>query len=67
MDNLEKDKYLNIDETEQLCRLYMECNLTRLEEAELQYVLEFLPYSTPIIEEVRTLMNISLSCEFEKQ
>ena len=67
MDNLEKDKYLSIDETEQLCRLYMECNLTRLEEAELQYVLEFLPYSTPIIEEVRTLMNISLSCEFEKQ
>lgn len=65
MDNLEKDKYLSIEETEQLCRLYMECRLTLLEEAELQYVLGLLPYSTPIIEEVRTLMNISLSCELE--
>lgn len=65
MDNLEKDKYISIEETEQLCRLYMECRLTLLEEAELQYVLGLLPYSTPIIEEVRTLMNISLSCELE--
>lgn len=65
MDNLEKDNYLNIEETEQLCRLYMECRLTLLEEAELQYVLGLLPYSSPIIEEVRTLMNISLSCELE--
>lgn len=65
MDNLEKDKYLSIEETEQLCRLYMECRLTLLEEAELQYVLGLLPYSSPIIEEVRTLMNISLSCELE--
>lgn len=65
MDNLEKDKYLSIEETEQLCRLFMECKLTLLEETELQYVLGHLPYSTPIIEEVRTLMNISLACELE--
>lgn len=65
MDNLEKDKYISIEETEQLCRLYMECRLTLLEEAELQYVLGLFPYSSPIIEEVRTLMNISLSCELE--
>lgn len=67
MDNLEKDKYLSIEETEQLCRLFMECKLTILEEAELQYVLGLLPYSTPIIEETRTLMNISLACELERK
>ncbi|MDE6560690.1 MAG: hypothetical protein K2K75_04870 [Muribaculaceae bacterium] len=64
---MEKDKYLSIEETEQLCRLYMECRLTLLEEAELQYVLGLLPYDSPIIEEVRRLMDISLSCEIETQ
>ncbi len=63
MDNLEKEKYLSFEETEQLCRLYMECQLNLLEEAELQYVLGFIDYSSPIIDEVRSLMNISLSCE----
>lgn len=67
MDNLEKEKYLSLEETEQLCRLYMECKLSLLEEAELQYVLGLLPYNSPIIEEVRTLMNISLSCELESK
>ena len=67
MDNLEKDKYLSMEETEQLCRLFMECKLTILEEAELQYVLGILPYSSPVIEEARTLMNISLACELESK
>ena len=67
MDNLEKDKYLSLKETEQLCRLFMECKLTLLEEAELQYVLDLLPYSSPIIEETRTLLNISLACELESK
>ena len=58
---MENKAYLSLEETEQLCRLYMECSLTRLEEAELQYVLNFLPYSSPTIEETRTLLNISLS------
>ena len=61
MDKLDKEKYFSLVETEQLCRLYMECQLTRLEEMELQYVLGILPYRTPIIEETRVLMNISLS------
>lgn len=65
MDNLEKGKSLSLKETEQLCRFYMECKLTLLEEAELQYVLGILPYSSPIIEEVRTLMDISLSSEID--
>lgn len=62
MDKMEKETYLSKDETEQLCSLYMECRLSRLEEAELEYVLEYLPYSSPIIDEVRSLMRVSLSC-----
>ena len=61
MDKMGKEKYLSKEETEELCRLYMECRLSRLEEAELNYVLGFLSYSTPLIEETRALMNISLS------
>ncbi len=67
MENLEKDKYLSLEETEQLCRLYMECRLSLLEETELQYVLGQLPYNSPIIEEARTIMNISLSCELDRK
>lgn len=67
MDNLEKDKYLSLEETEQLCRLYMDCRLSLLEEAELQYVLGLLDYSSQIIDETRTLLDISLSCEIEQK
>lgn len=67
MDNLEKNKYLSLEETEQLCRLYMDCQLTLLEETELQYVLGKLHYSSPLINETRTLMDISLSCEIEQK
>lgn len=65
MDTMGKEKYLSMEETEQLCRLYMECRLSRLEEVELEYVLGILPYSSPIIEEVRALMSISLSSSME--
>lgn len=65
MDKMEKEKYLSKEETEQLCLLYLECRLSRLEEVELEYVLGMLPYSSPIIEEVRALMSISLSSSME--
>lgn len=65
MDKMEKEKYLSKEETEQLCLLYLECRLSRLEEVELEYVLGKLPYSSPIIEEVRALMSISLSSSME--
>lgn len=55
----EEDAKLTLQETEQLCRLYMECRLTVLEETELQYVLGKLPYSSPCIDEVRMLMGIA--------
>lgn len=54
------DVRLTMHETEQLCRLYMDCQLTVLEETELQYVLGKLPYSSPCIDEVRALMGISV-------
>ncbi|MDE6380412.1 MAG: hypothetical protein K2L11_08065 [Muribaculaceae bacterium] len=62
---MDKEKYLSMEETEQLCSLYMECRLSKLEETELEYILGFLPYSSPIIEEARALMSISLSSSME--
>lgn len=56
----EHDVKLTLQETEQLCRLYMDCQLTVLEETELQYVLGKMPYSSPCIDEVRMLMGLSL-------
>ncbi len=55
----ERDNRLTLQEAEQLCRLYMDCRLSVFEEAELQYVLGKLPFSTPCIDEVRTIMGIS--------
>lgn len=62
----EHDAKLTLQETEQLCRLYMDCRLTVLEETELQYVLGKLPYSSPCIDEVRMLMGITLSSSLFK-
>ncbi len=53
-----KDHILTFQETEQLCRLYMECRLSVYEETELQYVLGNLDYSSILIDEVRILMGI---------
>lgn len=55
-----QDINLTLQDTEQLCRLYMECKLSVLEEKELQYVLTKLPYSTPCINETRVLMGVAL-------
>lgn len=57
----EQDIKLTLQETEQLCRLYMDCRLSVLEETELQYVLGKLPYSSPCIDEVRMLMGHQIS------
>ncbi len=55
-----QDINLTLQDTEQLCRLYMECKLSVLEEKELQYVLTKLPYSTPCINETRVLMGVAI-------
>lgn len=52
----DNDQILNLQETEELCRLYLECQLSVLEERELQYILGKLDYSSPIIDEARQAM-----------
>ncbi|MDE6288651.1 MAG: hypothetical protein K2M00_07700 [Muribaculaceae bacterium] len=54
----EQDIKLTVQEVEELCRLYMDCRLSVLEETELQYILGKLPYSTPLINDVRAVMGI---------
>ncbi len=49
---------LTIDELDELCRLYMDCELSVLEEKELEYVLSQTTLSSPSIEEVRSLVGI---------
>lgn len=52
----DNDTILSLQETEELCRLYMDCQLSVLEERELQYILGRLSYSSPVIEEAKSLM-----------
>ncbi len=52
----EKTDILTLQETEQLCRLYLDCRLSVKDEAELRYLLGRLPYSSPLIREVRESM-----------
>lgn len=54
----QQDNKLTLHETEELCRLYMECKLSVLEETELQYVLTRIDYHSPLIDEVRRVMDI---------
>lgn len=49
---------LTLHETEQLCRLYMDCNLSVFEETELRYVLTKVDYHSPLIDETRQIMEI---------
>lgn len=65
MDKMENEKCLSLEDTEQLCRLYLDCKLSLLEEAELHYVLGILPYRSSVIDEAKILMDISLSCAME--
>lgn len=52
----DKDTILSLQETEELCRMYMDCQLSVLEETELQYILGKLSYTSPVIEEAREAM-----------
>lgn len=49
---------LSLQETEDLCRMYLDCRLSVFEETELQYVLLHSPYHSPLIDDVRSLMMI---------
>ena len=50
---------LTIREIEELCNLYMDCALTSLEEAELEYVLLTADSDSEIIRETRAVMGLS--------
>ncbi len=54
----EQDYKLTLKETEQLCRLYMDCRLSVLEETELRYFLTQVAYHSQLIDEVRQIMDI---------
>lgn len=49
---------IKVDELDVLCRLYMDCKLSVLEEKELEYILCRTTITSPLIDDVRALMNI---------
>lgn len=51
---------LTVAELDELCRLYMDCKLSVLEEKELEYVISQTTLTSPAIEEVRSLMDIQV-------
>lgn len=56
--------HLTAQETERLCREYIDCQLSMLEEAELEYVLRMTDFESPIINDVKTIMGISKAVRF---
>ena len=51
---------ITLQEADTLARLYLECKLTHLQETQLEYLLTNIPYDSPAIREVRSLMVPSL-------
>jgi hypothetical protein len=58
-------KHITMEEAEQLCRLYMDCQLSVLEETELEYVLMRSELDSPLLHETRALMGISRSVNLQ--
>lgn len=56
---METNETLTLQEIEQLCKAYSDCHLSRLQEKELELVLMCSDLSSPVIDEVRTLMGLS--------
>lgn len=55
---------ISIEEAERLCQLYMDCQLSVLEETELEFVLSQAEIDSLVIRETRELMGISRSVKF---
>lgn len=51
---------MTAEELDELCRLYMECKLSVLEEKELEYLLSRTDITSPHIAEVRSLIGVQL-------
>ena len=58
-------RHITLEEAEQLCLLYMDCQLSVLEETELEYVLIQSGLDSPLINETRTLMGTSSSVNLQ--
>ena len=58
-------RHITVEEAEQLCRLYIDCQLSVLEETELEYVLMQSGLDSPLISETRTMMGISQSVNLQ--
>lgn len=58
---------LSIKEIETLCRLYNKCQLSLLEESELEYILLSTPFSSDLINETKELMGISRQIKLKKK
>lgn len=58
-DNNTNDR-LSVAELEELCQLYLDCRLTRLQEQELHLVLLEEDVHSPLIDEVRGMMDFEL-------
>ena len=58
-------KHITMEDAEQLCRLYMDCQLSVLEETELEYVLMLSELDSPLLSETRALMGISRSVNLQ--
>lgn len=61
----QKAKHITMEEAEQLCRLYMDCQLSVLEETELEYVLMRSELDSPLLHETRAMMGISRSVNLQ--
>ena len=57
----QKTRHITVEEAEKLCQLYMDCQLSVLEETELEYVLMLSELGSPLINETRVLMGLSRS------
>lgn len=65
-----KNLILDEKELEELCSLYMECRLSLFEEKELQYVLSKYKGDSPIIDDVKKIMEVethSASFQYRKR
>ena len=57
------ENQFTIEEVEKLCQLYQECQLSILEETELEYVLMQSDFDSPLINDTKELMAVSRLCK----
>ena len=61
----QETRHMTVEEAEKLCRLYMDCQLSVLEETELEYVLMQSELDSPLLSETKALMSISRSVNLQ--